>query len=174
MAIEIKARSKIKIPRWITVALLIFVILAILLFSSYIYFSFSINNLKEKIQETEKAIKKTPSEQALEKDILLKEKRINIFADLISQHRKPENIFSFLEKTTHPKVVFSEFSFDSSKNTVKLTGNAKSFISLGQQILLFQKEKNIKRINLSEVSIGELEGVDFSLELTFEPQFFLQ
>jgi len=174
MAIEIVPRPKIKIPRWVFIALAIFVISLLGLTISYFYFDKSSEELSQEIQEKEKALIKTPLERALEEDILSKEKKISSFSNLILVHRKSFNIFNFLEKVCHPQVSFSEFDFTSQKELIEVEGQATSFVVLGQQILILKKEESIKKINLSEVSIGKEGEIEFSLQLTLGPQSFTQ
>jgi len=172
MAIEITPKPKFRIPKWVSVVLAVFIILLLFFVVSYFYLHNSLGKISQKIEEKDKALLKTPAEKELEKEVLLKEQRVNNWAQLILSHRKPGNIFNLLEKTTHPSVVFSEFEFDSAKNLVEIKGSAEDFTALGQQILILKGEKDIKKITLSEVSIAKGGGIDFSLQLTFDSQFF--
>ena len=66
MAIEIVPKPKIKIPRWVFIALVVFVILLLGFAISYFVFDKSSKKLSQEIQEKEKALIKTPLEKALE------------------------------------------------------------------------------------------------------------
>jgi len=172
MAIEITPKPKIKAPLWAIILLGLCLILLAALFISYIYFKKGSEKLAENLKVTtaENILAQEIKEKSQE--LSLYQKKIDVFGILISEHKKTVNIFDFLERTTHPNVWFSGFSFDSSKNMVKVSGQAESFVVLGQQLKIFKKEEIIKAINLSDVSIGEKGGINFSLDLTFDNQVF--
>lgn len=172
MAIEFIPKPKAKIPSW---TVIVFVICGILLLGgggSYFYLIHSSKKISEEIQERTGALMKTPEEAALEEELLLEERKINSFVDLISARQKTVNLFDFLEKTCHPKVWFSNFGFNSQEEIVNVKGKTTSFVALGQQILIFRKEPILKKINLTEVSMKDGGEIEFSLQLTFDPQVF--
>lgn len=172
MAIEITPKPKIKAPLWAINLLILCLILLAALLVSYIYFKKASEKLTEdlKVTTAENILAQEIKERSQE--LSLYQKKIDDFGILISEHKKTVNIFEFLERTTHPNVWFSDFGFDSPKNMVEVSGQAESFVVLGQQLLIFKKEEVIKAINLSDVSIGEEGGVNFSLSLTFNNQIF--
>lgn len=169
MAIEIIPKPK-KRPSWAIILFAVCIVLLLGLAGTYYYFYKSSEKLSQEIQEKEMALRKTSSERALEEELLLYEAKINTFDGLISAHKKPLNIFNFLQDICHPDVWFSDFDFNSAKKTVIVSGKAKSFTALGQQLLILKAVANLENVNLSEISIGEGGGVDFALQLTFEPQ----
>jgi hypothetical protein len=172
MAIEIIAKPKIKIPIW-AIILFIFCLLGFAILGFYYWRIDSLSkNIQNEIEEKEKALEKTESERKLEGDIFSKEEKINSFANLLSAHAKIFNIFPILESLTHPEVQFVDFNFTSATNKLNLKGNAKSFVALGQQILILKQEKKIKEINLSGISIRADGRIDFSLSLTFDAGTF--
>ncbi len=172
MAIEITPRPKIKASLWAIILWSFCLVLLIVFIASYVYFEKESEKMVEdlKITASEKALAQEIEKKSQE--LLLYQKKINDFGTLVSEHRKTENIFEFLERTTLPNVWFSDFNFDSSKNTVELSGQAESFVALGQQLRVLKKEKFLKNINLSKVSIGKEGEIDFSLHLTFGNQLY--
>lgn len=172
MAIEITSESKIKAPLWAIILLGFCLILLAALFAGFVYF-------KKESDRISEDLKVTPAEEKLVQDIkekteelLLYQNKIDDFAVLISEHKKTVNIFEFFERITHPNVWFSDFSFDSLGNAVKIFGQAESFVVLGQQMLILKKEEVIRNINLSDISIDEEGGINFSLRLIFENQVY--
>lgn len=170
MAIEIVPKPKIEKATWANVLLAISIVLLLALAISYFYFYRSSGKLSQDIQEKEKVLEKTPSEKVLEEKLLLTEEKINNFGQLLSSHQKPLNIFNFLEEACHPDVWFSNFNFDTMKREATISGQAGSFIALGQQLLILKELENLKDINLSKISLGEEGEVDFALQLIFESQ----
>lgn len=172
MAIEIIPKERFQIPVWTIIILTLCLIIFLGLSSSYFYFYQSLKKISQEITNKEEALKMTPSEIALDKDISIKEKKINNFSSLASAHRKSFNVFSFLERVSHPQISFNDFNFNSSKDTVTIKGEVASFIALGQQFLILKQENVLRKINLSEVSISQEGKIKFSLQLIFNPQIF--
>ncbi len=172
MAIEITPIKKLNIPAWTIIVLLFCLVIFLGLGGAYFYFYQSSKKISQEIRNKEEALINSPAEVALEEDVLSKEKKINNFSSLILSHRKSVNVFSFLEKVSHPQISFNDFSFTSQKDIVGVKGEAASFIALGQQILILEKEGILRKINLSEVSISQEGKIKFSLQLTFDPQVF--
>lgn len=172
MAIEITPKKKIKIPIWSTILFGIAGVLLIISIVSYFYF-------EKSSKEMTKALEKTPQEAFLEEEIEKKEKelglyreKINTFGILLSRHQNTKNIFDFLEKTCLPNVWFSESEFDYLEGVVIVSGHTDNFVTLGQQILILKAEPLLKNVDLSEIFLAEEGGVDFSLQLNFNPQIF--
>jgi len=174
MAIEIIPKPKNKAPRWLIIFLASSIIIFLAVVSSYLYFEITARGLSKKIEERKEALSEIPSpeQKALEEDLLLKEAKINIYGNLLSSHEKSDNVFNFLESICHPKVWFSEFNFNSDEKTVSIKGTAENFTAMAQQMFIFRSQELLKSITLSELSLGEEGGVDFSLQVTLDPQIY--
>jgi hypothetical protein len=172
--VEIIPKPTVKIPRWqkflpyFSIALMIVAILGY----------FVLNNILEKtlqtIEEKEDALAKlkTPEEQNLEKEILNYQKKIKDFSILIDQHLFPSNFFSLFEGLSHPKVWFSSIELQPKEARVSLSGQAENFSVLGQQLLIFKKEKRINDLKLTKVSLAEKGGIKFDLDIFLSPEIF--
>ena len=174
MAIEIISKHQKKSPSWM-IALFIFSLIAVLfVLGAYLYLEMSNRRLSGKIEETREALSRIPNpeQKAMEEELLLHEAKINSFSSLLSEHRKTLNIFDFLQSVSHPKVWFSDFKFDSEKNTISVSGKADSFIAVGQQIIILKGQEFLKDIILSKLSMGEKGGVDFDIQLTLNPRIY--
>ena len=172
MAIEISPKKKVKIPLWSTILFGIAGLLVIAFLATYFYFDNSSKKMK-------KALEKTPQEAFLEEEIGRKEKELNLYKEkidtfgmLLSEHQNTINIFNLLEKSCLPNVWFSEFDFDSLKGMAIISGNTNNFFTLGQQILALKSEPLLRNVELSEVSLAKEGGIEFSLQLNFDPQVF--
>lgn len=172
MAIEITPRVQIKELIFPIIFLSVVVVVLLGLFASYFYFTISSKNISETIQKKEVDLVKTSSEKLLENEMLLQESRINTFKGLLTEHRRSLNIFNFMEDVTHPDVLFTQFDLDTVTGAVNVSGTAKSFISLEQQLIILKGQEALSKVNLSEISIGEEGGVSFALQLTFGFQIF--
>jgi predicted DNA binding CopG/RHH family protein len=173
MAIEIISKPKTKKFTWAKILLTIDVVLILASGGIYLYLNISSKQTSKKINEERDEISLlVSSNKELEKKALFYEKKINDFSKLFSEHQETSKIFTFLEKKTHPNIRFSKFDFSADKLSVTVSGEAKSFIDVGQQLLILKEEKSLKNINLSGLSLGEKGGVLFSLQLTFDSQVF--
>lgn len=173
MAIEIiPDEERYQKNNYIGVFFLFSIILIVLIFGSYFYLYYTINQKNQRIEEINRLLIKTPQEESLEKEVLLKEKKINIFTALVNGHRKTSNIFSFLDRSAHPKILLKDFDFNFDKNIIILKGEAPSFVVLGQQFLAWKKENTLKKIILSDVSLSPEGNVNFTFQLVFDSRIF--
>ncbi len=172
MAIEIITKPKIKIPKGIII-LLVFGVLALLIaVAVYFYINILSNDLKNQIAEKEGNLAKTDEERNLEEYVNSQQARISNFASLLSAHKKEFNVFMAIEALTHPNVQFLSFNFSIESYEVLLAGKAKSFLVLGQQIAILQKETAIKNLDFSGMSINSEGGVNFNLKITLDTAIF--
>jgi len=115
MAIEVAPERKIKVPFWVIVLYGIILVLFLFLAGSGFYFYTLTKKLEKEIKEKEKQIIPTAEERALERDVVSKAKRIKIFSELLSGHKKINNVFSLIESFCLPKVQFTDFKLDTKK-----------------------------------------------------------
>lgn len=173
MAIEIIPKPLVKKSPWQNILLCFSIALMIVAILSY----FILNNILEKKTQTfkdldEKLIKlKTPEELNLEKEVLDYSKKIKDFSILIDSHLAASNFFKILERITHPKVWFNDIELRTKEARVSLSGEAEDFLTLGQQLLIFEKEKEIQDLELSKVFLAE-ERIKFELNLSLLPETF--
>ncbi len=173
MAIEIRPQPKTpRIPIGITIRGVVCLVLLIFLASSYLFFYFMINKMDREIEAKEEAAASlTRNIQEKEGQIIPISQRISAFTNLIKNHESPHDLFLTLEKNTLPYIQFSEFSLDESR--VSLSGVARNFAVLEQQVNIFKKEPIIKSIALTSISVPkEEQGINFSLQLEFKPELF--
>ena len=126
-----------------------------------------LQDLEEKIAKG-----KTPEKTALEKEILNYQKEIKDFSPLLSEHTFNTKFFQFLEEKVHPKVFFSQINLNSKETKVSLSGQTDNFFTLGQQLLIFEKEPLIESLNLSEISLSKEGKVNFVFDLKLNKEIF--
>ncbi len=171
--VEIIPKRVAKLPLWL--GILFYVSITILLVSVLALFFLSLfqKRASQTLQNLEAVIsQKKPSQELLEKEVFSCQEKINDFSVLVAEHQVPLNFFSFLEKLCHPQVQFTELSLNSEELRAGLSGNAESFQTLGQQILIFKKAPEIKSVHLSKISIRKEGGALFSLSLFLAPEVF--
>lgn len=174
MMIEIIPKPLIKKSPWQNILLYFSIGLMIVAISSY----FILNNILEKkiqtLQDLDETLTKlrTPEVLNLEKQVLNYSRKIKDFSILIDSHLAASNFFKILEKITHPKVWFFDIELKPKEAKVFLSGEAEDFLALGQQLLIFKKEKEILDLELSKISLAEGRGIKFELNLSLLPEVF--
>jgi len=174
MTIEIIPKQKSKKTYWVLAALIICVVLILGFGATYLYFTIAANKISKNIANLEESIRIKPDEKILQDGLIIIEDKINIFGNLLSNHDKTANILAFIEQRCHPGVWITSFSFNEAKMEVKIAGRAQSFVALEQQLTIFKQEKQLKKINLSEVSMSDKGDVSFGFLLTVDPQILKQ
>lgn len=149
------------------------ILLVISIFTSLGLFLFQKNSFKTLQNITAEIDEKgTPEERVAEEKVLLYQKKINDFSNLLNLHQSNLEFFASLENLTHPRVFFSKADLKIGEGRISLSGTAENFEVLGQQFLIFTKENFVKNVNLLQVSIGKEGRIEFVLELSFDPEEF--
>ena len=174
MVIEIIPKKEAKVSAWQNY--LLYFIIVLLFFSILGYFGLRhlIKNSEQKLTdltaEVEKA--KSPERKTLEEELKSLSAKIDDFTPLLLSHRKSSNFFNFLEENTHPKVFFTELNLDTKGNLVKLSGQTDDFLTLGQQLSIFQKSEFVQNLKLSKVEISKEGKVKFTFDFSLNPKLF--
>lgn len=174
MPIEIIPKPKAKIFPWINILFYFSIALLITTILSFFILNHFIKKSIPAIHSLETALTKqrTPSQIALEKEILSFQEKIEDIDFLLKRHLVSSQVLEFLEKVTHPKVWFSSLGLSSGKSQLQVRGTTESFQTLGQQLLIFKKNQFIKEVNLSGVSIEREGKISFTFDLLLDPQIF--
>ena len=114
----------------------------------------------------------TPAERQMERSVFSTERKINDFATIIEAHRRPSNIFPFLESVIHPQVWMSDFELTMETDFLKLSGQTLNFRTLGEQLEVLRSQRMIQEIQLSDLSIGEGGQTELNIGLTLDPEIF--
>lgn len=174
MMIEIIPRPVQKLPLWQNILFYFSLSLILAVFLSYFILDNYIKNASQDLKDLEGTIsqEKTSAETTLEKEVFGYQKKITDFSQLIKTHFFTSNVFTFLEKASHPQVWFVQFNLDSEKKRAVLAGQADNFQALGQQLLILKEKPEIQNFDLSNISIGKKGKVDFALELSLNSVVF--
>ena len=172
--VEIIPKPIEKIPPWqkklfyFSIFLFIALLLVYFILSSFEKKSGNIlSELKEALLNG-----KTPEMSSLEKENLNEQKKIKSISPLLKFHLFPSKVFEFFEINTHPKVLFSEINLNSLKSIARLSGQTDSFLTLGQQLAIFEQNPLIEKVNINQVSITKTGEIEFSLNFSFNPKIF--
>lgn len=174
MAIEIIPKKAVKPYPWQNYLFYICIFLLLCSIIGYFSLDYLIKKSEQKLQETKESIAKAkgPERIALENELLNLREKIDDFTPLLLSHQKSSNFFNFLEKNTHPKVLFTELKLDTKGNQVELSGQTDDFQILGQQLLIFQKTEFIQGLELAKVEIGKEGKIEFTFDFSLTPKLF--
>jgi len=144
------------------------VLLIVVVFLLYFIFSHQISRANISLEKSRTALSQaqTQSETELERKILIFRSKMKDVILLLQKRERTSRFFEFLEALVHPNVYFSSFSYDNENRRIELEGKADDFVSLGQQILVFQQQPLIQKVKLLGASLGEEGKIKFSLELS--------
>jgi len=172
--VEIIPRKAVELPLWLKILFYVLIALLVLAFLSYFILGHfqkkslvSLQNL-----ETEISREKTPQKITLEKEILGYQKKIRDFGLILNHRLVSSKFFDFLEGTSHPQVWFSQVSLSPGAGLSVVSGHAETFPALGQQIQILRKETTLKDVALDKISLGKKGEIEFTLNLTFDVNFF--
>lgn len=158
----IKKESAIKkaLP-WLSFLLVIIVIALYFIFSAQIVReTIAIKQIKQELAEAQ-----TQQYMELEKDILIFKTRADDVTKLLGNRKNPSIFFSFLEGLVHPDIYFTFLSLDMDESEAVIEGVSDSFVSIGQQIRAFEQDSFIEETKLTNISLGEEEGIQFSIQI---------
>ncbi len=174
----IPKKPAIKTSYWINFLFFFSIAFLLVIVGAYFFLNRSEKQLQEELLYLDKVAEY--EEVAFKEDerfINQQERKIKDFGYLINMHLDSSNFFSHLETVIHPEVWFSKITLDIDNLEVFLSGHAQSFVVLGQQILILEKDilkehKTFKEIKLSNLALGE-EGVVFDLQISLSPKIFI-
>jgi len=174
MAIELIPRKPVARPPWQTILFYVAtVFLGLSLISFFVLTYLSARaSVQTKLLAQDLARGKTSEEQSLEKDVLKRQRQILVFENLLGQQKFLLPVLNLLGRAVHPQVFFSKVNLTVAENKIWLSGQADNFQVLGEQMLLLRRESLAKELNLSDVSISKEGGVNFTLEIIFDPLIF--
>lgn len=171
--VELIPKPTEKESPWKKVLFFLSFVLVFATVSSY----FILSALQKKSQSQLKALDDAVSQKnaqlnVLQEDLLVQQRRIDDFSKIVNGHVANSDFFKVLEASTHPRVYFSKISVNSKESKVSLAGQADNFITLGQQIMLFEGVPNLEELTLSQVGMSKEGTVNFALNLTFNKKIF--
>lgn len=169
---EIIPKESPKTPTLLIVLFYASLVLLVVLTIVYFRINGSIKKNQEILAGLENNFLKLQSAEnlSLKKEILDYDRKIKDFKGLVADHKFNSRVFKFLEDFIHPKIWFESFEFQSENAKVVLSGRAKTFESLGQQIMILQQEKQIKDLILEGIAIGKEGDIEFNFSFSFDPQ----
>lgn len=154
-----------------------FLFVSVLLFLGMLFGLFLIKQTQSANREVLKSLEErlheeqTLQEETFQTEVESSKKKIEDFRFLMKLRKDFLPYFQFLEETTHPQVVFTDFDGSVDENTIKLSGIVTDFRSLEQQRLIWKTRKEITGIVFSELVLEKTGEKSFDVALSFVPEF---
>jgi len=154
-------------------ALFVFsIVIIVLVFSVYGGFWYYKKVLTDNIEEVSQKTLDLENERDKdeEKKIVGAEKKLENIKDILDSHVFSSKVFSFLEEFSNPQVSFSSFTFNAIGLQVELSGRAASYEVLAKQMVTFQNNSNINKVDVSGIQLSQEGGVEFEMEMGFKQE----
>jgi len=156
-------------------AILALVILSLLFYGGLFLYQ---SNLKKNLENIKNEIINLTNSRnpATEKIIVDVDKRVSLLKDLFTNHFYWSDLFKKVEELAIPEVYFSKakFSISLGKVEASLEGNTNTYTDLARQIVSFQEEPLVEKVQVSGISLAEEKGVKFTLSVIFSKNILLR
>lgn len=114
-------------------------------------------------------------DSAKEKLIVEADKKLNVVENLFKEHFYWSKLFLKIEELVDINVYFTEskFSFESEKVNISLSGNARTYTSLAQQMVSLKEDPLVEKVVVSDIALNENGGIKFNLTIAFLKKILL-
>lgn len=170
--VDIIPKEVSKIPTFLNILFYSSIVALVFSLAAFFILNGSLRSSKEKLTELNSNLTATVGDAeriSLEKEVFRYQDKINTFATVFKKHKASSNIFDLIQKYTHPNVWFKSFDLNLVTSSLGLTGQAKDFKSLGQQIIVLGQESAFQKVDLFNVSISDDGKVNFNLSISVDP-----
>jgi len=89
--------------------------------------------------------------------------------ELLAGHVFGTNVFRFLEEATHPRVQFTNFSFNQESRRIDVSGLAASYRTVAEQVSALEAHREVERVEFGGLAEGERGFISFKLAITVKP-----
>jgi Tfp pilus assembly protein PilN len=172
--VKIIPKPKPKLPGWINFLFWVSVLILVFLIGTFFYLQYQNSLLKEKnnslqnqINELDVKIKKE-----LKGEVFKISEKIKDFSQILKEHKIISNFFEFLKSISHPRVQFTSLNLNAKNYEVTLRGITENFQVLGEQLLVFKENENIKNLKVFNISLNKEGKVEFSLSFNLTKKIF--
>lgn len=156
--------------RWPVILAVLILVLALLTWAGFFFYHKSLQKQKDSLNKRADEIY-TSNNKEMTAKILDLEKDLKQVKKLLDAHVYPSRALKFLEDYTLPNAQLLDFSLDVSSGVITGSGLAQTYAVLAKQILLLEKQEEIKSVKISNVSLDQLGGVGFSIEIVLNKNF---
>lgn len=113
-------------------------------------------------------------DKKLEKRLLNLNRQLTIIGPLLANHIKWSKGFKIFQSSINPKVRIKSLTVSLLDNKLIFNGSTDSYITVAKQIAAFFSNDTYKDIELGKVTLLKTGEVEFSAEITFDPEKMLK
>lgn len=151
-----------------TFAILFLVVLSLLFYGAAIIYNKKLNNNLESINQEIfiLASKRMPDQ---EEAIIDLDARISLLKEVFQMHTYWSEVFKKIETLTMPDVYFpdAKLTLEPDKISLQFSASTNTYTSLAKQMLSFQEEPIVQKVEISNIALSEEGGIKFSLSAVF-------
>lgn len=176
MAFKIISKKETERKPWLDWVFYFCLFLLIISVLSYFVLEYSLKSAEEELKNLKSEISEQRGEKnsQLKEKLLLNQKKIDDFSEILKEHKLTSQVFTLIENSTHPKISFVDFDFNSANSGLMFSGQTSNFKTLAEQLLILQREENIENIEISNISLTDEGNIDFSLDITLNSKVFIK
>ena len=156
-------------------AFFLIVSVAVLLASATAFFVFQqlVRNEREILEVLERRFAQGTRllEEEMSAQLQMHKKKTEVLRTVLDERKNVLVFFGLLEQTSHPGVVFEEFTGDAKTGIFTLKGEAENFVVLEQQRLVWKERQEFSTL-LSNIELGEQGQSGFEVEFSGKPEIF--
>ena len=155
------------------IALILF-ILSLLIYGGLFFYSQALDKKLESVKQ-EITTLDSKRDSTTESAIDTADKKLELIEGLFKDHFYWSKLFSEIEKAVVPQVYFSEskFNFAEEKVNLLLSGSAKGYTAVAQQMVSFKENSSVEEIEVSNIRLNDSGGVEFDLAIVFSKSILL-
>lgn len=157
--------------RWPAFLSVLILVLVLLIWGGFFFYYKSLQTQKDNLNQRADEIYTSDNKDMTAK-ILNLEKDLKKAEKLIDSHVYASRALKLMEDYTLPNVQLLDFNLDVKSGLISAGGLAQTYTILAKQILLLEKQDSIKSVKVSNVSLDQLGGVGFSMEVSLKDNFF--
>lgn len=172
--IRIIPKQKEKEPMWVNAVLVIGALLLLGFFVPFALTRNKITELEEEKQFLDNQIMILVNEyEGMSRDLVAIAERINDFSKIFKEHRTTTAIFDLLSSICHPLAQFTGFQFSDDGLKVSLDIVTENFKTLGEQLLIFQQNENIRALTVSNINLDKDGFVNVKFEFFLNKELIM-
>lgn len=176
MEVQIVPKPKGKPKKIVTLLIYFSLVVLIAIGGIYLYLRQDLEKKNQELNGLKEVLAKKETSRELEqtqKELTIYKEKIDTMSFLFNSYRLGTNSFKFLEKYTHPRVKLSLVNINFSDYRVLLSGQTDNFITLVQQLYIFENNPDVKNLKLMNFSaVKDKTFVNFNIEFNLEPYLF--
>ena len=133
------------------------------------------NSLAEEKEDLESRFEELAGQRNLELEANFMGLKENIenFKKFLGNRLYPSNLFEMLEELTLPQVQFIDLNANLSQAVIELKAETVDYQILAKQVVAFEEDERIKKVEFSEVELEPSGRVNSDLKIELNPDFLL-